>query len=112
MQLPHHDPIQQTAPDAMHTIKDVIVHVFNLITGREDSPKVHAAEKAVKRFCMESKEPLCYRLTREDIGTANSRIATINMPNPDFTLLNIFTSTAGLKSHDWKEVRHINQRVR
>ena len=49
MQLPHHDPIKQAVPDAMHTIKDVISHVFNLMTGREDNHKVHDAEE-VKRF--------------------------------------------------------------
>lgn len=111
MQLPHHNPITQTVPDAMHTIKDVIGHVFHLITGREDNHKVHDAEREVKRFGVPSSKEgkwdpstLCYRLSSDDIKVANSRLAVVNLPSQDFTPLNLFTSTAGLKSHDWKEV--------
>ena len=50
MQLSRHNPITQSVPDAMHTTKDVIVHIFNLITGREDSYKVHDVECEVNRF--------------------------------------------------------------
>ena len=108
MQLPHHNTITQSVPDAMHTIKDVIGHVFNLITGREDSHKVHDAESEINRFASKKKKwdpsTLCYRLLADDIKLANSRLAIVNLPSQDFTPLNLFTSTAGLKSHDWKEV--------
>ena len=30
MKLPHHNPIELCHPDPMHTVKDVIEHVFNL----------------------------------------------------------------------------------
>lgn len=38
--LPYHDRLNQTVPDAVHTIKDVVEVIFNLITGRDDSEKV------------------------------------------------------------------------
>lgn len=111
MQLPHHNPITQSVPDAMHTIKDVIGHIFNLIIGREDSHKVHNAECEINRFGVPSHKKekfdpstLCYKLSADDINLANSRLAIVNLPSQDFTPLNLFTSTAGLKSHDWKEV--------
>ena len=101
----------QSVPDAMHTIKDVIGHVFNLITGREDSHNVHDAESEINRFGVPSSKKqkwdpltLCYRLSADDIKLANSRLAIVNQPSQDFTPLNLFTGTAGLKSHDWKEV--------
>ena len=47
---------------------------------------------------------LCYRLSADDIKLANSRLAIVNLPSQDFTPLNLFTSTAGLKSYNWKEV--------
>ena len=109
MHLPQHNPLKQAVPDAMHTIKDVIVHVFNLITGREDGDKVHASERSIQRFDVppagtRCSSTLCYRLSPDDVKLANSRVAMVNMPNPDFTPLNIFSTTARLKSHDWKEV--------
>ena len=36
MKLKFHKPIEQTVPDAMHTIKDVIEHFFYLIVGRDN----------------------------------------------------------------------------
>lgn len=33
MDLPHHDRINQTVPDAMHTIKDCVEKLVYLITG-------------------------------------------------------------------------------
>ena len=94
----------------MHTIKDVIGHVFNLVIGREDSHKVHDAEHEINRFGVPSKKKkfdpstLCYRLSADDINLANLCLAIVNLLSQDFTPLNLFTSTAGLKSHDWKEV--------
>ena len=34
MRLPHHNRIEQTVPDAMHTVKDCVEKVFHLITGK------------------------------------------------------------------------------
>lgn len=33
MKLPYHDRIEQTMPDAMHTVKDCVEKIFYLITG-------------------------------------------------------------------------------
>ena len=50
MKLPCHNRLIQLFPDAMHTIKDAVEHVFNIITGAEDSVKVRNAEAAVNQF--------------------------------------------------------------
>ena len=34
MKLISHYPLRPTVPDAMHTIKDAVEHVFNLIIGK------------------------------------------------------------------------------
>ena len=47
--LKFHDPMKQTVPDAMHTIKDAIEHFVYLIA-KDDSTKVVAAEAELKRF--------------------------------------------------------------
>lgn len=101
-------------PDAMHTIKDVIEHIFNLITGKEDSLKVRKVAMEIQRFVLGSRKRaasskvglLCapFHLTPEDIATANSRVCSVSIPSLDFTPGPIFTRTLGLKSHDWKEV--------
>ena len=44
MKLPCHNRLIQVFPDTMHTIKDAVEHVFNIITGAEDSVKVRNAE--------------------------------------------------------------------
>ena len=49
MKLLHHSYIDQTVPDAMHTVKDVTEHLLKLITGGEDSQKVCASELALSR---------------------------------------------------------------
>ena len=40
MKLPHHDPLTQTVPDAMHTVKEVLEHLFRIIVGKDDNEKV------------------------------------------------------------------------
>ena len=50
MKLPSHDRILQTVPDCMHTVKDAVERIINLITGREASQKVRMCEIAIGRF--------------------------------------------------------------
>ena len=81
--------------------------MFKLITGREDGDEVHASERAKKHFDVPPAGKmcaltLCYRLSADDVKKANSCVAMLNMPNPDFTPSNIFSTTARLKSYDWK----------
>ena len=52
MKLPYHNPLQQTVPDAMHTIKDVVENLFGLISGRRDNEKVREAERKLGRFTL------------------------------------------------------------
>ena len=122
MKLPHHDRVTQVFPDAMHTIKDAMVHVFNVMVGSEDSEKVRNAEGQLGRFGITSERPLIgtkrkrisscdqrlpaapFRLSEDDIKVANERVASVILPSHDFTPSCIFSKTSGLKSHDWKEV--------
>ena len=132
MKLPDHDRILQTVPDCMHTVKDAVEHIINLITGREDSQKVRMCEIATGRFDLEQSEhPIlpvrkrkrgdaasgsgaqqnlpvaCYRLTAENARIADERLSSVISPCSDFTPTKLFSKTSGhgLKSHDWKEVR-------
>ena len=118
MKMPFHDRVSQTVPDAMHTIKVVVTHVFNVIIGKEDSVSARKAELAIGRFQIDespAKRPKrnvrkqqtipCYRISPEEISIANKRAMSVVMPSPDFTPGAIFSKTSGLKSHDWKEVR-------
>ena len=126
MRLPHHDIITQVFPDAMHTIKDALVHIFNVMIGKEDSAKVRKAEGELGRFGI---PPECqttgtkrkgkaprdrrlpaapFRLSDDDIKVANKRVTSVILPTHDFTPGCIFSKSSGLKSHDWKEVCYVS----
>ena len=125
MKLPGHDRILQTVPDCMHTVKDAMEHIINLVTGREDSQKVRMCEIATGRFNLDQSEhatpvkkrkrsdyaasgsgkqqtlPVaCYRLTAENARTADERLSSVISPSLDFTPTKLFSKTTG-----WKEVR-------
>ena len=68
MKLKFHDPVQQTVPDAMHTVKDAIEHFFYLIVGRDDSKKVKASEVELQRFGASSNTSTITRSARLDIN--------------------------------------------
>ncbi len=50
MRMPFHNRTTQAYPDAMHTVKDAVEHIFNLIIGKVDSAKVRKAEIELNRF--------------------------------------------------------------
>ena len=120
MKTQFHNRTTQVFPDAMHTVKDTIEHLFNLITGKEDSPMVRKVEVELNRFGLQVQNTTRkrigemakklnlpsapFRLSPEEIETANSRVCSVSLPSLDFTPGAIFTRTFGLKSHDWKEV--------
>ena len=117
LSLPNHNLVHQTAPDAMHTIKDAVVNLFDLITGRDDTKKCRACEiKLGRTFNMNPvaslhnkinrKEPgVTYTLSITDIRLADKRAESIITPlHIDFTPNNFFSKPSGLKSHDWKQV--------
>ena len=123
MKLPNHDHINQSVPDSMHAIKDVVENIVHLITGRKDSEKVRQAEIAYGRFGLAEKghgtakksgrkkaqnlPTACFRLSSEEIKTADSRASLVILPSGDFTPSTVFSKPSQLKSHDWKEVRQI-----
>lgn len=69
MRLPSHDPIVQTMPDAMHTIKDAVVNVFDLLIGRDDTIKCRTCEfNNGKRFGI-TQASLKKKINRTQPGT-------------------------------------------
>ena len=123
MKRPFHDRVSQTAPDSMHTIKDVIENIFMLLIGKKDSVKVRKAEISQERFGLVPSEEeqgstsgrrkqsrrlpeACFRLSSADITIADKRMNEINTPASDFTPRGVFSRPVGLKSHDWKEVNN------
>lgn len=119
MRLPKHNRLLQCYPDAMHTIKDAVEHIFFLLIGKSNLDKIGLAEAANGRFDFKIPTPSRkkqnsqkgikkfehpYVLTKEELKIADLRSKTIAMPKGDFHPGNIFFRTTCLKSHDWKEV--------
>lgn len=116
MRLCNHDSTKQTIPDAMHTIKDAVVNLFELITGKDDTLKCRHCElnhggrfginiaKATGKI--NRKEPgVPYSLSTDDIKLADIRAESIITPlHVGYIPGKFFTRTANLKSHDWKQV--------
>ena len=50
MLLPNHDRPNQTFPDMMHDLKNIVCTFFDLFTGKGDDVKVRNAEKSLGRF--------------------------------------------------------------
>jgi len=116
MDLSNHDPLQQTVPDAMHTIKDAIVNVHDIITGKDDTLKCREQEYSFGRFGItltslqtgkvnRNNPGVPYSLSNDEIKQADNKALTILTPvHVDFVPGAFFTKTANLKSHDWKQV--------
>ena len=114
--LKFHDPMKQTVPDAMHTIKDAIEHFVYLIVGKDDSTKVVAAEAELKRFGFSTGDSIPvnlgsasipYRINKEQKKVADMCDASIICPeHVDFKPRPFFTKTQ-FNSHDWKQVNFI-----
>lgn len=108
MKLECHNPLQQTVPDSMHTIKDAVEHYFYLIVGKErSSAKTLQCEQELKRFASRASSignTVPYTITKEQIKIADMRACSIICPqHVDFTS-NAFFSKTHFKSHDWKQV--------
>ena len=117
MELKYHNPISQTVPDAMHTVKVVMEHLLYLIIGKEDSQKVREAEIELQRFNLTS-TPVApapkkrknelglapYRITKEEIKLADQRACSIVCPVHIDFIPRAFFSKTNFKSHDWKQV--------
>lgn len=79
MKLPHHNPLMQVMPDAMHTVKDVVENLFGLIVGKRDSEKVREAERKLGRLPLSS-GTLPYRLTKKQLELTDTRIRCLRVP--------------------------------
>ena len=96
----------------MHTVKDAIVNIFDLITGKDDTVNCRQCElnlggcfgitqSSLKKI--KQKSPcVSYSLSTSDIDKRALNILTSIhvgfVPGP------FFSKCSGLKSHDWKQV--------
>lgn len=108
LKLKYHDPIKQTVPDAMHTIKDAIEHFFYLIVGKDDCSKTVQSELELERFlCKRNGEIVSttpYKMSKEEKKIADTRASSVICPqHVDFSSSAFFSKTH-FKSHDWKQV--------
>ena len=119
MDLDYHDPISQTVPDAMHTVKVVMQHLLYLIVGKEDSVKVRQAEIELQRFNLTcTSAPVApaskqrknelgsvpFRINKDEIKLADQRACYIICPLRVDFIPRAFFSKTNFKSHDWKQV--------
>ena len=85
MKLRDHDSIAQAIPDAMHTVKDAVVNLFDLIIGRDDTMKCRECElkhgkrfgitkSQVKKKISRSKPGVPYSLSPDDIQIVELRV--------------------------------------
>jgi len=85
IELPHHNPVQQTAPDAMHTVKDAVCNIYDLIAGKDNTVKCKwklrgsfglSTATLKKKIC--HKNPIVsYSLSTSDLRLANNRALEI-----------------------------------
>ena len=78
MDLDYHDPISQTVPNAMHTVKVVMEHLVDLIVGKEDSKKVREAEIERQRFdlmCTSAPVAPATKQRKNELGFAPFRLS-------------------------------------
>ena len=68
--------MEQTVPDAMHTVKDVIESLFSLITGKKNNQKVQKAEEKLGRF----HESIPYMLSKTELKIADNRFNEMLAP--------------------------------
>lgn len=91
MRLPYHNRVDQTFTDGMHTIKDVVCNVMDVVLGKK--PFVIAK----------------LQLSKSSLAIADERCRTLIIP--DWVDVSMQTYTISnpkhMKSHDWKQVCHI-----
>ena len=88
MELPYHDRIQSATVDAMHTVKNVICNIMDIVLRK-------------KGFTCRALE-----LSAADLATADARFTEIIIPDwVDMAQQrNIVSRPKAMKSHDWKQV--------
>lgn len=88
MRLPYHNRVAQTFTDGMHTIKDVVCNIMDVVLGK-------------KPFVVRQ-----LQLTKSSMATADERCQTLIIPDwAEITLqANFISNPKNRKSHDWKQV--------
>ena len=79
MDLPYHKFHSHIQPDCMHTIKDVVEHVVDLLIGLKSDEKLHLAEnetRTKKRLLDQN----ITKLTSEEKKLCNDRIKGLDFP--------------------------------
>ena len=116
MKLPNFNPILQSVPDAMHTVKDALVNLHELMTGKDDTMNCRQCEvshgarfgltaASLQRKINRKNPGVPYSLSTAEIKIADSRAVTIITPvHVGYVPGNIFSRTSNLKSYDWKQV--------
>ena len=116
MKLPNFNPMIQSIPDAMHTVKDAVVNLHELMIGKDDTMNCRKCEvthgerfgttaASLKKQIDRKKPDVPYSLSTAEIKIADSRASSIITPlHVDFVPGNIFSRISNLKSHDWKQV--------
>ena len=66
MKLKFHNPIEQTVPDAMHTIKDVIENFFYLFVGSDNFNKVMVSKAELQRLGSQRTYPINLKRSRRN----------------------------------------------
>ena len=72
MKLPHHDRVQKTMPDAMHTVKYVVEVIVDLVVGRCNTKRIVSVEVAREQFYLSAGDRggVPFQLSPEDLKLA------------------------------------------
>ena len=99
----------------MHTVKDAIVNIYDLITGKDDTMNCRQCElnlggrfgitkSSLKKKIQRKSPGVPYSLSTSDIALADKRALNI-LPLKHVGFVP-FSKCSGLKSHDWKQVHN------
>jgi len=108
MRLPYHRLHEHYQPDGMHTIPDILYHVFDWLNGKAKPGRIERAEKNLRSSV---DDMFCYSLSKEQKQIVNNRCKGLLFPkscsgnvgnimdNPKETLKN---------THGWEEYTSFN----
>lgn len=88
MRLPNHNRVEQTFVDGMHTVKDVVCNIMDVVLHRKNY-RIH-----------------CLELSVEALRTADARFLKLEIPKwIDLSKQSrIISHPKSMKTHDWKQV--------
>ena len=111
-QVPGHDRLLMTPVEPMHLVKNIAERIVHLISGIEDSRKVHLDEQAKGRFSSawvvtSSRQlpPATFVLSSSERKLATMRAESVHVTAGfDWKPRDFFNKTIHFKSHEWKQV--------